>query len=82
MTKVALASEVQEELKELAPSKLREVLTYIHFLKTTAAIDPSQVYFWTRRWQAMEREAEADKRAHRIVGDGTLSGLFKALKRP
>jgi hypothetical protein len=35
----------------------------------------------TKRWQVWERAAEADKRAGRIVGDGTLKGLLTALKR-
>ena len=80
--KTAIATEVFEELKELPAPRLREVLTYIYFLKAKATIDPSQLYFWTRRWQVMERQAEADKRAGRIVGDGTLPGLLRALKRP
>lgn len=44
-------------------------------------VDPTQLYFWIRRWQEWEREAEADKRVGRIVGDGTLKGLLTALKR-
>ena len=81
MTKTAIASEVREELKELPATRLREVLAYIYFLKAKSTIDPSQLYFWTRRWQTMEREAGADKRSRRIVGDGTLPGLLRALKR-
>ncbi len=30
------------------------------------AVDRSQAYFWTRRWQEGEKEAEADIRAGRI----------------
>jgi len=82
MTKAGMTHEVMEELKELPAPQLREVLTYIHFLKAKDTIDPSQLYFWTRQWQAMEHQAEADKHAGRLVGDGTLPGLLRALKRP
>jgi hypothetical protein len=30
------------------------------------AIDASQTWFWSDRWQAMEREADADIRAGRV----------------
>ncbi|HEB65830.1 MAG TPA: AbrB/MazE/SpoVT family DNA-binding domain-containing protein [Chloroflexi bacterium] len=30
------------------------------------AVDRSQAYFWTRRWQEGEKEAEADIRAGRL----------------
>lgn len=75
-----VAKEIAEEIKTLAPSQLRELKIYVYFLKARQAIDPAQLYFWTRRWQTWEREAEADKRAGRVIGDGTLKGLLKALK--
>ena len=81
MTKLSLAGEVHEELKALPLPKLRHVLSYIQFLKISAAIDPSQLYFWSRRWQAMEHKAEADKRARQVIGDGTLPTLLRELKR-
>ena len=81
MTKTAIAKEVMEEIRGLPALQLRELRTYVYFLKARRAIDSSQLYFWTKEWQAKEREAEQDKRAGRILGDGTLKGLFKALKR-
>ena len=81
MTKAAIANEVFAELKALPAPRLREVLTYIYFLKTKTVIDLSQLYFWTKEWQARERDAERDKQAGRVLGDGTLKGLLKALKR-
>lgn len=81
MTKSALAKELMEEVRTLATGQLRELRSYVYFLKARGAMDPTQLYFWTRRWQEWEREAEADKRAGRIVGDGTLKGLFTALRR-
>ena len=76
-----LAKELIEEVRTLAAGQLRELRAYVYFLKARGAIDPTQLYFWTRRWQEWEREAEADKRAGRVVGDGTLKGLLRALKR-
>ena len=31
-------------------------------------IDHDQAWFWTREWQKMEREAEADRLAGRAIG--------------
>lgn len=81
MTKRALAKEVIDEVRQLPAPQLRELRTYVFFLKARGAFDPTQLYFWTKRWQVWERAAEADKRAGRIVGDGTLKGLLTALKR-
>lgn len=81
MTKAALSEEVLEEVRTLAPPQLRELRVYVSFLKLRDTLDPTQLYFWTKRWQMWEHEAEADKRAGRVVGDGTLPGLLKALKR-
>ena len=39
-------------------------------------IDPDQAWFWTREWQTMEREAEADRLAGRVTGyDGDAEFL-------
>jgi AbrB family looped-hinge helix DNA binding protein len=35
-------------------------------LRPLAARDPSQAWFWTERWQQMEREADADIAAGRV----------------
>ena len=81
MTKTTLAKELIDEVRTLAAGQLRELRSYVYFLKARGAIDPTQLYFWTRRWQEWEHEAEADKRVSRVVGDGTLKGLLTALKR-
>ncbi len=36
-------------------------------LRPRATIDASQQWFWTERWQRMEREAEADIKAGRVA---------------
>ena len=77
----AIAKEVIEEIRTLPLTELRELRSYVYFLKSRRSIDPTQLYFWTKRWQAWEEEAETDKQAGRIAGDGTLPGLLKALKR-
>lgn len=81
MSSVAKTQEVLEELQTLSPAQLKEVRAYVFFLKARRTIDPTQLYFWTKQWQGWEREAEADRRAGRVVGDGTLKGLLTALKR-
>ena len=81
MTKRSLAKEVIGEIEALPAPQLRELRAYVFFLKARGAIDPSQLYFWTKRWQTWERAADADKRAGRVVGNGTLKGLLAALRR-
>ena len=81
MTAQALKRELMDEVKMLPAHTLRELKAYVYFLKVRETMEPSQLYFWTKRWQAWEHEAEVDKRAGRVVGDGTLKGLLKALRR-
>ena len=44
------------------------------------AIDRSQAYFWTERWQAGEREAEEDLRAGRYQDFSSMDDLIKSLQ--
>jgi len=60
--------------------KVKEVLDFVCFIKAKDAIDPSQIYFWTKQWQCMEREADADRDAGNIIGDGTVEDLLKEIK--
>ena len=45
-------------------------------------IDPDQAWFWSERWQRMERQAQADLEAGRVVEfrdvQGALAGLDQA----
>ncbi|MCM8776199.1 MAG: hypothetical protein NC930_07630 [Candidatus Omnitrophica bacterium] len=66
-------------IRNLTVSQLKQVLDYVMFLETRRQIDPSQAYFWTKKWQTMEKSVYADKKAGRIIGNGTSEGLLKAL---
>jgi hypothetical protein len=73
--------ELLREIEDLSFGKVKEILDYVHFIKAKDVIDPSQSYFWTRNWQAMEKEADRDKKAGNIIGDGTVNDLIKKLKK-
>ena len=68
------------ELEDLQTDSLKEVLDFVCFIKVKQAIAPSQAYFWTKKWQKLEKEAEDDKKEGLIIGNGTVEGLLKALK--
>jgi hypothetical protein len=73
--------ELLRAIEDLSFGKVKEILDYVHFIKAKDVIDPSQSYFWTRNWQAMEKEADRDKKAGNIIGDGTVHDLIKKLKK-
>ena len=68
------------EIEGLPPEKIKEILDFVCFIKAKEVIDPSQAYFWTVKWQSMEREADEDKAAGNIIGNGTVEGLLKELE--
>lgn len=72
-------NELLQEIEGLPSRKLKEILDFVCFLKAREAIDPSQSYFWTQKWQEMERKANKDKLAGKVIGDGTLPGLLNEL---
>ncbi len=72
-----MTSDVAQAIEGLKKNELKEVLDFIYFIKAKRAIHPSQAYFWTKKWQEWEREAEQDKKAGRVIGDGTLKNLFR-----
>lgn len=43
------------------------------------AVPADQVWFWSDRWQAMEREAEADVGAGRVTAHSGVDDLLEAL---
>ena len=50
-------------------------------IKPLTFIDPSQAYFWTKEWQAGEREAEDDIRAGRVKAFKHVKELMRDLRR-
>ena len=73
--------ELLSEIEGLPAAKVKEVLDFVCFIKAKEAIDPTQTYFWTKKWQEMERATDEDKKAGNVIGDGTVEGLLKELKR-
>ncbi len=52
---------------------------------TDGRIDAGQAWFWTREWQAKEREADEDLAAGRVTtfkGDDELLGALEADMKP
>jgi len=73
--------ELLKEIKSISSERIREILDFVYFIKTREAIDPAQMYFWTRQWQIMEQEADSDKARGRMIGDGGVKDLLKKLKK-
>lgn len=73
--------ELLREIEDLSFGKVKEILDYVHFIKAKDVIDPSQCYFWSKNWQAMEKEADRDKKAGNVIGDGSVKDLIKKLKK-
>jgi len=85
MAKMAIDTSIQKEellrqIEGLPAEMLKELLDFTYYLKAKEAIDPSQSYFWTKKWQEMEKEADQDKKNSHILGDGTIEGLLNELK--
>jgi antitoxin MazE len=45
-------------------------------------IDKSQSYFWTKKWQSAEKEADADIKAGRVKSFKSVKDLLKDLNEP
>ncbi|HUW45295.1 MAG TPA: AbrB/MazE/SpoVT family DNA-binding domain-containing protein [Dehalococcoidia bacterium] len=58
--------DVEDEKAVLMPKKL---------------VDKSQAYFWTRRWQEGEREADEDIKAGRVKTFDSVDELVKDLEQ-
>jgi antitoxin MazE len=50
-------------------------------LKPVVIINKSQAWFWSKKWQKEEREAEDDIKAGRIKSFGNTDDLMKDLKK-
>jgi hypothetical protein len=69
-----------KEIEGLPSDKIKEVLDFVCFIKARESIDPMQAYFWTKKWQDMEKEADTDKKSGRVIGDGSVDDLLEKLK--
>jgi bifunctional DNA-binding transcriptional regulator/antitoxin component of YhaV-PrlF toxin-antitoxin module len=49
-------------------------------LRPVKLIDPSQAYFWTKEWQAGEREVEDDLRKGRVKAFKNVKALMRDLQ--
>lgn len=65
------------EIEGLPVEKLKQIIDFVCFIKAQDAINPSQSYFWTRKWQKVEKEADKDKETGKIIGDGSLNSLLE-----
>lgn len=72
--------ELLRQIEGLSAEKIKEILDFAYFISAKDAIDPSQAYFWTKKWQAMESEADQDKEKGNILGDGTVDSLLRELR--
>ena len=74
----ALASEVREALKGLSASKLRAVLTYIRFLKTTDTVAMFLKKLYRPNWSRVNRTRELMHRRYGVLPDSTP--LIRAMR--
>ena len=61
--------EILDEIKDLPDEKTKEVLEFVCFIKhreILSKIDTTQAYFWTHKWQELEKKADEDIKAERI----------------
>ncbi|MFH1073635.1 MAG: hypothetical protein V1752_00960 [Candidatus Firestonebacteria bacterium] len=56
--KVAAKRELLNEIKNLPSDLTKDVLKYVVFVKYKKIVDTDQSYFWSKKWQNMEKEAE------------------------
>ena len=48
-------------------------------IRGTVPVPADQAWFWTERWQRMEREADADLAAGRVIGSDSVDELLDDL---
>ena len=55
--KVAVKRELLNEIKNLPSDLTKDVLKYVVFVKYKKIVDTDQSYFWSKKWQSLEKEA-------------------------
>ena len=80
-----LKKQIVDKIEELPRKDIKELYDFVVWLEMKnyiPQIDPSQAYFWTKKWQKIEREAEEDIRIGRIHGPfKSAKELLKHLKK-
>ncbi len=49
-------------------------------IESEQTIDPDQAWFWSERWQEMERDAQADIEAGRVTRHANVDEAIAALR--
>lgn len=73
--KVATKQELLREVKSLPSNLAKDVLNYVVFIKYKNIVDADQSYFWTKKWQRLEKEAEKDIKEGRMHKCSSLKEL-------
>ncbi len=85
--KINYKDEILKELSDISAEKAKQVLEFLCFIKHKEAldrIDPTQLYFFTPKWQRLEKEAEADLCAGRVsktYSASEMDDFFSDLKK-
>ena len=79
---ITLPSSVRKELGvEVGDLVEIEVIDEKAVLIPKKLVDKSQAYFWTRRWQEGEREADEDIRTGRVKAFNSVEELVEDLEQ-
>ena len=79
LSRQARLASIAHETLEIAPDMAGVLADY---LRETLATAKDQAWFWTKRWQDGEREAEADMEADRYETFDTMEDLIDDLGWP
>jgi len=79
---VTLPASVRKELRVEEGDLVEiEVIDDRAILVPKKLVDKSQIYFWTKRWQEAEREADEDIKAGRVKTFASVDELVKDLEQ-
>ncbi len=79
-SQVTLPSEIVRKMKLHQGDPLDIVVEDDRIIiKPIVAVERSQAWFWSKEWQAMEKEAENDIQQGRLQKAGNLKELIKKL---
>ncbi len=73
--KVAVRKELLNEIKNLPSDLTKDVLKYVVFVKYKKVVDTDQSYFWSKRWQGLEKEADRNIKAGKVHRYNSLKEL-------